>query len=115
MDLRITATAKDSDKPDIYDFVYENGELLPTGYLLEAIPPMYVNAAIYTALGNQTVAASVTNAGNPTVRRILPRTSERFYESKTLLSVTWEGTSALIDPEVWNVVKIWKADTGSYS
>ncbi len=112
--LRVTATTKDSDKPDIYDFVYENSELLPTGYLLEAIPPAYINEAIDTALGNQTVAASVTNSGNPTVRRILPMTSEKFYEPKTLLSVTWEGTSALIDPDIWNVVKIWKADTGNY-
>ncbi len=105
--LRIIATTNDSDKLDIYDFVYQNGELRPTGYLLEVIPPMYVNEAVDTALANQTVAASITYGEAPTVKRILPMTSEKFYASKTLLSVTWEGTSALIDPDVWKVVNVW--------
>ncbi len=36
--IKVTATTLDSDIPDIYDFVYENNELLMTGYLLEAVP-----------------------------------------------------------------------------
>lgn len=107
--LKVTAASKDTDKQDIYDFVYDDNELLLTGYLLEAIPSQYRNDAIAIALGNQEVAASVTNAGAPTVRRILPKTSERFYAPKTLLSVTWEGVSALVDPDERKVVQVWKA------
>lgn len=107
--LKVIATAKDADKPDIYDFVYDGKELLLTGYLLEAIPFQYRNEVISVALGNQEVAASVANAGAPTVRRILPKTSEKFYAPKTLLSVTWGGVSALIDPEEQKVVQVWKA------
>ncbi len=109
LSLKVIATAKDTDKPDIYDFVYEDGELLPTGYLLEAIPSQYRNEAIGIALGNQEVAASTANAGIPTVRRILPGTSEKFYAPKTLLSVTWAGISALTDPDERKVVQVWKA------
>ncbi len=108
MRLRVIARAKDSDSPDIYDFVYDEKKLLLTGYLLEAVPPVYRNEAIGIALGNQEVTASVANAGAPTVRRILPGTSEKFYAPKMLLSVTWRGTSALIDPDERKVVDIWK-------
>ncbi len=109
--LKVIATAKETDNPDIYDFVYDGKELLLTGYLLEAIPFQYRNEAVGIALGNQEVAASVTGSGNPTVRRILPRTSEKFYLPKTLLSVTWKGVSALVDPEERKVVNVWK-ETG---
>ena len=105
--LRVIAAAKDSEYPDIYDFTYENDKLLLTGYLLEAIPPVYRNEAIGIALGNQEVAARAM--GNPAVKRILPMTSEKFYAPKTLLSVTWEGTSALVDLEERKVAQIWKA------
>ena len=107
--LNVVATTKDSDNPDIYDFVYENNELLLTGYLLEAIPPVYRDEAIGIALENRDIAASVSGAGMPTVRRILPETSKRFYAPKTMLSVTWKGVSALVDPDERKVVQIWKA------
>ncbi len=107
--LKVMATSKETDKQDIYDFVYDGNELLLTGYLFEAIPPQYRDDAIAIALENQEVAASVTNAGAPTVRRILPKTSEKFYAPKTLLSVTWEGVSALVDPDERKVVQVWKA------
>ncbi len=107
--LKVVATSKETDKQDIYDFMYDGKELLLTGYLLEAIPSQYRNDAIAIAIGNQEVAASVAGAGAPTVRRILPKTSERFYAPKTLLSVTWEGVSALVDPDERTVVQVWKA------
>lgn len=107
--LKVIAAAGDSDKPDIYDFIYEGGELTLTGYLLEAVPFQYRNEAIGIALGKQEIAASVANSGIPTVRRILPKTSEKFYAPKMLLSVTWVGTSALIDPDEQKVVQVWKA------
>ncbi len=104
--LRVIATIKETDNPDIYDFVYENGELLQTGYLLEAISPVYRDEAIGIALGSQEVAAAA--AGNPTVRRVLPTTSEKFYAPKTMLSVTWKGISALVDPDERKVAQVWK-------
>ncbi len=110
LSLKVIATAKDTDKPDIYDFVYDGGELLPTGYLLEAIPSQFRNEVIGIALGNQEVAASTASAGIPTVRRILPGTSEKFYAPKTLLSVTWTGISALIDPDERKVVQVWRVN-----
>jgi len=42
------------------------------------------------------------------VKRILPGTSQKFYVPKTLLSVTWKGISALIDPDERKVVQVWK-------
>ncbi len=107
--LRVIATVKDSEYPDIYDFVYENDKLLLTGYLLEAIPPEYRNEAIGLALGNQEIASSVIGSGVPSVKRVLSATAEKFYAPKTLLSVTWEGNSALIDPDERKVANIWKA------
>ncbi len=106
--LRIVANIKETGSPDIYDFVYENGELVQTGYLLEAIPPVYRDEAIGIALGNQEVATSVAGAGTPTVRRVLPKTSEKFYAPKTMLSVTWKGVSALVDPDGRKVAQVWK-------
>lgn len=108
MHIRIMATTLDSDTPDIYDFVYENDELLLTGYLLEAVPVRYRNEAITVALNDRDVATSVRNSGDPSVKRILPGTSQKFYVSKTLLSVTWDGISALVDPDERKVVQVWK-------
>jgi hypothetical protein len=105
----VIAAIKESDRPDIYDFAYEDGTLLLTGYLLEAIAPQYRDDAISTALTNSEITSSLINPGIPTVRRILPRTSEKLYAPKTLLSVTWDWTSALIDPDEHKVVKVWKA------
>lgn len=108
MHIKVISTAVDSDAPDIYDFVYENDELKLTGYLLEAISLMNRNEAIGIAMNDQDVANSVRNLGAPSVKRILPKTSEKFYTPKTLLSVTWKGVSALVDPDERKVVQVWK-------
>ncbi|HMB45506.1 MAG TPA: hypothetical protein VKL21_06765, partial [Candidatus Methanoperedens sp.] len=78
------------------------------GYLLEAVPVRYRNEAITVALNDRDVATSVRNSGDPSVKRILPGTSQKFYVSKTLLSVTWDGISALVDPDERKVVQVWK-------
>ena len=108
MHIRVIATILDSDNPDIYDFVYESNELLLKGYLLEAVPVKYRNEAITIALNDRDVATSVRNSGNPSVKRILSGTSQKFYAPKTLLSVTWNGISALVDPDERKVIKVWK-------
>ena len=109
--LKVIALIKESDRPDIYDFVYEEGSLLMTGYLLEAIPVQYRDEAISTALAGSETASMSIKPGTPTVRRILPKTSEKYYAPKTLLSVTWEGSSALIDIDEHKVVNVWNAAT----
>ncbi|MCX9081113.1 MAG: hypothetical protein OIN83_02830 [Candidatus Methanoperedens sp.] len=108
MYISVIATTLESDNPDIYDFVYENNELLLTGYLLEAVPLKYKNEAITIALTDRDVATSVRNSGSPSVKRILSGTSQKFYGPKTLLSVTWKGISALIDPDERKVIQVWK-------
>lgn len=113
MDIKVTATTLDSEIPDIYDFVFENNDLLMTGYLLEAIPATYRNDAIGIALTDRDLATSVSNLGLPSVKRILPKTSEKFYLPKTLLSVSWKGISALIDPDERKVVQVWKESTNT--
>lgn len=110
--LKVIASIKESDRPDIYDFVYEDGSLIQTGYLLEAIPVQVRDDAISTALASSEIASMPIKPGTPTVRRILPRTSEKYYAPKTLLSVTWDGISGLIDPDEHKVVKVWNAQTG---
>jgi len=50
--------------------------------------------------------------GVPTVRRILPDTSKKYYAAKTLLSVTSPGISALVDPDEWKVVQVWNENAG---
>ncbi|MDL5502502.1 MAG: hypothetical protein QSU88_04725, partial [Candidatus Methanoperedens sp.] len=74
------------------------------GYLLEATPATYKNDAIGIALTDRDLATSVSNLGIPSVKRILPKTSEKFYLPKTLLSVSWKGFSALVDLEERKVV-----------
>ena len=108
MRLSVTAKAVDSEKLDIYDFSYQDNELLLTGYLLEAVPQMFRNEAIGIALSDKDLVASVRNSGEPSVKRILPKTSEKFYAPKTLLSVTWKGISALVDPDERKVVQVWR-------
>jgi hypothetical protein len=110
--IKVIATTLDSENPDIYDFVYDHNELLLTGYLLEAVPVIYRNEAIGIALNDRDVATSVLNSGAPSVKRILPKTSGKFYSPKTLLSVTWKGISALVDPDERKVVQVWK-DSGN--
>lgn len=111
--IKVTATTLDSEIPDIYDFVFEKNELLMTGYLLEAIPATYRNDAIGIALTDRDLATSVSNPGIPSVKRILPKTSEKFYLPKTLLSVSWKGISALVDPDERKVVQVWKEGTNT--
>ncbi len=113
MDIKVTATTLDSEIPDIYDFVFENNDLLMTGYLLEAIPATYRNDAIGIALTDRDLATSVSNLGAPSVKRILPKTSKKFYLPKTLLSVSWKGISALVDPDERKVVQVWKEGTNT--
>jgi hypothetical protein len=108
MRISVTARAVDSEKPDIYDFTYQENELLLTGYLLEAVPRMFRNEAIGIALTDKDLAASIRNSGEPSVKRILPKTSEKFYAPKILLSVTWKGISALVDPDERKVVQVWR-------
>lgn len=110
MRISVTAKAVGSEKPDIYDFAYQDNELLLTGYLLEALPQMLRNEAMGIALTDKDLAASVRNSGEPSVKRILPKTSEKFYAPKTLLSVTWKGISALVDPDERKVVQVWRED-----
>ena len=112
LQIKVMATTLDPENPDVYEFVYDNNELLLTGYLLEAVPPRYRNEAIWIALNDRDVATSVRNSGAPSVKRILPKTSEKFYSPKTLLSVTWKGISALVDPDERKVVQVWK-DSGN--
>ncbi len=107
--LKVTGFIKESDRPDIYEFSYQDGSLLMTGYLLEAIPVQYRDDAISTALSNSEIASSPVSRGIPAVRRILPHTSIKYYAQKTLLSVTWDGTSALVDPDERKVINVWNA------
>ena len=107
--LKVTAFIKESDKPDIYEFSYQDGSLLMTGYLLEAIPVQYRDEAVSIALSSSEISSSPVSHGTPTVRRILPHTSMKFYAQKTLLSVTWDGISALVDPEEGKVANVWNA------
>lgn len=108
LSLRITAFSNAAEYPDIYDFIYEDEILTRTGYLLEAIRPVDRDSAIAAAMRDKEVMdAGITGA--PTVKRILPDTSKKYYAPKTLLSVTWSGTSALVDPAEMKVVKVWKS------
>lgn len=110
MRISVTAKAVDSEKLDIYDFSYQDNELLLTGYLLEAVSQIIRNEAIGIALTDKDLAASIRNSGEPSVKRILPKTSEKFYAPKPLLSVTWKGISALVDPDERKVVQVWRDD-----
>lgn len=117
MRFRVSATSSACRYPDLYDFTYNN-RLIRTGYLLEAIPEPVRQDAIGIAMQNQEIADAISGAGIPTVKRILPETSEKFYAPKTLLSVTWidAPVSALVDMDSRSVVETWKGDqSGSNS
>lgn len=107
--IQVVGISNASQYADKYDFIVSGDTLTRTGYLLEAIPHYERNSAIATAMQNQEVRESGI-FGNPTVRRILPETSKKYYAEKTLLSVTWTGVSALVDPQEWRVVTVWRGD-----
>ena len=112
MRLRVSAASSACRYPDLYEFVY-NDHLVRTGYLLEAIPETTRQDAIGTAMQNPEIAdALLGGAGVPTVKRILPETSAKFYAAKTLLSVTWTdaSVSALVDMDSRSVVETWRGN-----
>jgi hypothetical protein len=109
--LRVIGISNAAINPDVYDLIYSNGTLTRTGYLLEALQPQDRDAAIGTAMQNKAVMEKGA-PGVPTVRRILPDTSKKYYAAKTLLSVTWTGISVLVDPDERKVVKVWNENAG---
>ena len=112
--IRVKAGSTQSPYQDIYDFSYLNGTLVMTGYLLEAIPAAdRINALdIVFSQGEEIRQAIAQSRSEPTVKRILPQTSEKFYKPKTLLSVTWQDVqvSALVDVDTYTIVEIWNGD-----
>jgi len=111
--LRVSATSSACGYPDLYDFTYQNRELARTGYLLEAIPESVRQDAIGIAMQDPGIAGALSDgAGVPTVKRILPETTEKFYAAKTCLSVTWADASmsALVDMDTRRVVKTWSGE-----
>jgi len=112
--IRVKAGSSQSPYQDIYDFSYQNGILVMTGYLLEAIPATDKIKAldIVFSQGEEIRQAITQSRSEPTVKRILPQTSEKFYKPKTLLSVTWQDVqvSALVDVDSYTVVEIWNGD-----
>ncbi len=113
MHLHVSATSSACGYPDLYDFRYQNRELVRTGYLLEAIPESVRQDAIWIAMQYPGIADALSDgAGMPTVKRILPETSEKFYAPKTLLSVTWidETVSALVDMDARMAVEMWSGE-----
>ncbi len=107
LSLHVVGMSNGAEYPDVYDFIYSEGTLTRTGYMLEAILPQDRDAAIAIAMQDREIA-SAGIGGIPTVRRILPDTSKKYYAPVTLLSVTWPGVSALVDPQELKIVKTWK-------
>lgn len=110
--LRAVGISNSIEYPDVYDFTYSGGTLTRTGYLLEAITPQDRDAAIAVAMQDKDFRTA-SASGVPTVRRILPDTSKKYYAPKTLLSVTWQGVSVLVDPEERKIANIWKESGGT--
>jgi len=115
--IRVKAGSSQSPYQDIYDFSYQNGILVMTGYLLEAIPATDKIKAldIVFSQGEEIRQAITQSRSEPTVKRILPQTSEKFYKPKTLLSVTWQDVqvSALVDVDSYTIVEIWNQGGGN--
>jgi hypothetical protein len=105
----MTAASSECAYPNRYEFIY-NGHLTRTGYLLEAIPESTRQDAIGIAMQDPGIAGVLSgDVGTPTLRRILPETTEKFYAAKTCLSVTWADASrsALLDMDSRSVVETW--------
>jgi len=109
--IRVIGISNGAINPDIYDFTYSDGTLTRTSYLLEALQPHVRDAAIAAAMQKKEVMEKGVT-GVPTVRRILPDTSKKYYAAKTLLSVTWTGISVLVDPDEWKAVQVWNENAG---
>ena len=110
--LRVIGISNAAINPDVYDFTYSEGILTRTSYLLEALKPQDRETAIAAAMRQKEVMEKSV-PGVPTVRRILPDTSKKYYAAKTLLSVTWTGISVLVDPDEWKVVQVWNENAGA--
>ena len=116
--LHVSGVSANSMHPDLYDFTYnyDKNELIRVSYLLEAIPESVRGEAIGIAMHNEQIrdVLSTGMGGNsiPSVKRILPETAEKFYEPKTLLSVTWKDSSlsALVDVDTGQVVEVWSGN-----
>ena len=113
--LHVSGVLINSMYPDLYDFTYnyDNNELIRVSYLLEAIPESVRGEAIGIAMQNEQVrnvlSTGMGGSGTPSVKRILAETAVKFYEPKTLLSVTWKenSVSALVDVDTGQVVEVW--------
>ena len=116
--LHVSGVSANTMHPDLYDFTYNyaNNELIRVSYLLEAIPESVRGEAIGIAMHNEQIrdVLSTGMGGNsiPSVKRILPETAKKFYEPKTLLSVTWKDSSlsALVDVDTGQVVEVWNGN-----
>ena len=112
--IKVKARSIQTPYQDIYDFTYKNDTLVMTGYLLEAIPEADRIKAldIVFSEGEEIKQAITQSQSEPTVKRILPQTSKKFYKSKTLLSVTWQDVqvSALVDVDTYSIVDTWSGD-----
>ncbi len=116
-EIKVVCSIEESPYKDIYLFTVKNGSLLLKNYILEAIPEEYRRKAIEIALSSEEVIEFLSNnmiSSEPTVRRILPETSQKYAYYATLFSVTWideeknAAISALVDLEREEVVKVWK-------
>jgi len=113
--LHVLGVTANTIHPDLYDFTYnyDNNELIRVSYLLEAIPESVRGEAIGIAMQNEQIkgvlSTGMGRSSLPSVKRILPETAEKFYEPKTLLSVTWKDSSlsALVDVDTGQVVEVW--------
>ena len=98
----------DAEKNDIRGAV--TGEII-----LEATPPAERAKAVSVALQNSCEFGVCKRLRRgDTLSKKLPETAVKFYAAKTMLSVTWTKlgrrpsvVSALIDPDVWEVVQVW--------
>lgn len=114
--IHVIAISASSQYPDLYDFTYRNGDLMQVGYLLEAIPESVRSDGINVAVQSEAVMSALGSGmgayGTPSVKRILPETSAKFYAAKSLLSVTWtdNSVSALVDMDTRQVVQVWNGE-----